>query len=138
MNDNSFIGRGWGFPPRFITPDPEVGRPSSGPIMVTQEEEISQSISLILSTTPGERVMRPEFGSKLADFVFEEMSANALAELKDFIASAITKFELRIDLNTVEIDTSGSAEGLLQIHVDYIIRDTNTRGNLVYPFLLNG
>ena len=127
--DQSFMGTGWRFPPEFNIDAKEVRT-------VAAEEDIQQSLYILFSTTPGERVMQPSYGCDLRSMVFENMTANAVMALKDMIEKAVLFFEPRIDLNFVDLDTSKIAQGILKILVDYTVRETNTRSNMVYPFYL--
>jgi len=124
----SFLGEGWAFPLAVRT-DGSVAE-------VAHEEDIRQSIQIILGTNPGERVMRPTFGAGLRAFVFEPMSTTTLARLRDRVRESLITWEPRIDVERVSITRSESQLGTLLIEIDYRIRATNTRTNLVYPFYL--
>ena len=132
--DNSFLGTGWSFPPSF---DSQTGKVS----LVNHEQDIQQSLLILLSTSPGERVMHPSFGCNIKKMVFENINEGVIAKIKDAVEKAILYFEPRITLNKVWVDTeTDPAEansvynGVLEIHLDYTIRKTNTRSNWVYPF----
>lgn len=125
--DRSFLGTGWAFPPVF--------HPGVSPIaMVSEEEDIRQSLCIILSTHLGERVMRPEFGSELHNMVYHNMDLTARTQLRASIENAILHFESRITLTNVEFDVSEERVGKMSILLEYTIRLTNARGNLVYPY----
>lgn len=128
MNQN-FLGTGWGFPPHF---DPR----SKHAVMVSDEQDIEQSLHILLSTTPGERVMQPSYGCPLRRMVFEVINDSALTEIRDVISKAVLFFEVRISLEHIEIDTERLYDGLLRLRLDYTIRRTNTRSNMVYPLYL--
>jgi phage baseplate assembly protein W len=128
-NDHSFLGTGWSFPPEF---DPDL----ESIVMVSDEQDIWESIQLILSTAPGERMMFPKFGCGIRKMVFEGINTTFLTQLKDLIRFSILNYEPRIILNDVTIDGSNANEGILYIRLDYTIRKTNSRSNLVYPFYL--
>lgn len=128
-NDHSFLGTGWSFPPEF---DPDMG----SVVMVSDEQDIWESLQLILSTAPGERMMFPKFGCGIRKMVFDNINITFLTQLKDLIRFAILNYEPRIILNDVTIDKADTEDGILRIRLDYTIRKTNSRSNLVYPFYL--
>lgn len=127
--ENSFLGRGWAFPPAF---DPK----SRKSVMAEEEEDIRQSLFIILSTTPGERIMNPKFGCDLISSVFDNIDSLAINRMKDQIRTAILNYEPRITLHEVLIDTRQSFEGVVHITMEYTIRKINVRTNIVYPFYL--
>lgn len=128
--DRSFLGTGWSFPPRF---DPR----TRAAVMATQEEDVAQSLRILLSTRPGERVMHPTFGCGIRRMVFEEMNDSTLTELRDTIQRAVLFFEPRITLEQVTVDVEDPREGVLRLRLEYTIRTTNTRSNLVFPLYLS-
>jgi uncharacterized protein len=128
--DEQFLGRGWVFPLVFENQGRQVR-------MVEAEDDIRQSLNILLSTELGERVMHPTFGWKRSALMFEPISTSFASYLKREIETAILFFESRIELNKVTFETSTSREGLIEIRLDYTIRTTNTRSNLVYPFYLD-
>lgn len=126
--NSSFLGTGWSFPPTF--------NQDSGTVeMVSDEEDIFQSLEIILSTRPAERIMQPDFGCELSQFVFEEISQGLITAIKGTISDALLYHEPRIDVEEINIDESEA--GLLLINVIYRVRVTNSRFNLVYPFYIN-
>lgn len=128
QTDEGFLGRGWGFP---IVP----GR--DGRLRLTnQEEAIRNSIFLILSTSPGERIMRPDFGCGIHDLVFQANTANLRGALQIQVREALVRWEPRIDVLEVRVDANPSAANQLVIRLDYRIRSNNALFNLVYPFFL--
>ena len=125
--DKSFLGRGWAFP---VTTD------AAGNIqMVSHEEDIRQSIEIILGTGHGERPLRPTFGCDLQAIVFEPMNTATIALVKLRVEQSLIEFEPRIDSIVVKV-TPFPNEGKLDIEVSYRVRRTNTFYNLVYPFYL--
>ena len=126
----SFLGTGWGFPVEFVKSNRSTVR------MVSLEEDIAESLRLLLSTRPGERVMRPFFGINLEDMVFEPVEESLKTYIKDLITKAILYFEPRIDLIKIEIITEEVLEGRFQIELEYSIRSTNSRFNFVYDYYL--
>ena len=123
----SFLGTGWSFPPEFSLETGEV-------LMTSDEEDIQASLKILLGTAFGERFLNPRYGLDMHELLFEPMSTTATAFLKDQINTAILIDEPRIDLLSLEIDTSAQFEGRVAIILEYEIRTTNSRFNLVYPF----
>lgn len=126
-NENSFLGKGWAFPPDF----PLNSNQNS---MVETEKDIKQSLMILLGTTPGERIMHPEFGCGINKLVYEPTSNSLFTKIKDLIEQAILLFESRIKLHDVIVEFNPKIEGVIYISLDYTIRAINTRENLVYPF----
>jgi phage baseplate assembly protein W len=127
--DKRFLGTGWGFPPSFAR--------FGGGLrvrMVSEEEDIRESLHILLSTAPGERVMQPDYGCGLRRLVFAHLNDSTLTEIRDVIGQAVLFHEVRITLNAVDADAGEWAEGLLKLRLDYTVRSTNTRTNMVYPF----
>ena len=127
MADPGFLGRGWSFPPRFSATTGRV-------VQVEAEEDIVESLRILFSTRPGERVMHPRYGCRLHDLVFEPMDDETEAAIETAIARAILFFEPRIELEDVSVETRDWLEGHLAIQRVYRVRTTNTRHNIVYPF----
>ena len=127
---NSFLGVGWGFPPKF-------SRMTHETEMVSQEEDIQQSLYILLSTYPGERVMNPKFGCGLRQFVHEEVNQTLFTHMKMIISNSIRDFEARINLNDVLFEYDNTEGSTLYITIDYTIRQTNSRHNMVYPFYMH-
>jgi phage baseplate assembly protein W len=128
--EQSFLGRGWSFPPTFA----DQGRSVA---MVEDEDDIRQSLTVLLSTRVGERVMRPTFGWRRDALVFEAMSTTFASYLRREIEAAVLFFEPRVILDTVRFEQLASKLGLIDMRLDYTVRATNTRTNLVLPFYLN-
>ena len=105
-----------------------------GIALARDETDIEQAIELILSTAPGERPMRPEFGCGVHDFVFDSIDASTVGSMELAIRDALDHWEPRIVVETVEFDLSAVDEGRLMIDIGYRVRATNTLRNLVYPF----
>lgn len=102
--------------------------------MVSEDDDIKQSLHIILSTAPGERVMLPSFGCGLKSMVFENITETTVTEIRDVIERAILFFESRIQVDDIEVDIKDIYEGLITINLHYTIRSINTRSNMVYPF----
>ncbi len=124
----SFLGTGWGFPPTF-----EIER--KGVVMVSDAEDICQSLEILLNTRLGERVLQPGYGANLKDQVFEPMNASMVAFIDDLVRTAIIYHEPRIRADDISV-TPEQVGGVLRISIDYTIRSTNTRFNIVFPFFL--
>ena len=127
--DTQFLGTGWGFPPAF---DPR----TRDVVMVTQQQDVEESLRILLSTSPGERVMHPTYGCGLQRMVFENIDESRLTEIRSLVERAVLFFEPRVVLHEVMIDTDELFAGILRLRLDYSIRTTNTRHNLVYPLYL--
>ena len=125
----SFLGTGWNFPIRVN------GR--GGLDYVDGPTLIEQSVWLILSTSPGSRVMEPEFGCGIHDYVFASNTPNLRATIAAEVERALVRFEPRIDVLSVRATTSADRETVLLVHIDYRIRANNAFHNLVYPFFIN-
>ncbi|MFQ6026086.1 MAG: GPW/gp25 family protein [Dehalococcoidia bacterium] len=126
-SNREWLGRGWGFPPEFDRRSREVN-------MVSAETDIAQSLEILLSTAPGERVMNPTYGCGLRALVFEIISETTITQIRDAIERAVLFFEPRIKLNNIEVDAAEAFRGLLRIRLNYTIKTTNSRSNIVYPF----
>ena len=128
--DKQFLGRGWAFPPTF-------DKNSGSPQLVGGVEDINQSLEILLSTSLGERIMQPEYGCNLRDFLFEPMNSSFIAFIKDLVTTAILYYEPRITVENVDVSSpteQAMNEGLMLIDVEYVIRNTNSRFNFVFPF----
>lgn len=126
--DISFLGTGWSFPPEFSK--------RGAARMVSADEDIRQSLHILLSTTPGERVMQPSFGCGLKSHVYDSINESTITILKDLIRRAILFFEPRVLLESIEADASNAIEGRLEFIIVYTIISANTRHNIVFPFYL--
>jgi len=123
----SFLGRGWGFPPEF-------NRATKAVNMLEDEADIKSSLEILLSTRLGERVMIPDYGCNLDELLFKPLTLTLKTFVIDLIKTAILYYEPRIDLNKIAIDPTDELEGVLLINLDYTVRATNSRKNMVYPF----
>ena len=123
----SFLGTGWGFPPAFSNKAAEVA-------MLSDVDDIQSSLVILLTTRPGERVMRPDYGCNLDELLFEPLTTTFKTYIKDLVSTAILYYEPRIEVNSIELDDTGELEGRIVISIDYTVSATNTRFNFVYPF----
>ena len=128
--DAGFLGTGWSFPPSFSLAGADVHT-------VSGAEDIEQSLAILLATRRGERVMQEDFGGELSEFVFGAMSRGLIGRLRDVVSEAILHHEPRISLNDVEVSEDQAGSGVLLIAIDYTVRATNSRYNMVYPFCLD-
>jgi phage baseplate assembly protein W len=122
-----FLGRGWAMP---VELDPRTGHVAS----VAYEDDIRQSILIILQTSPGERVMRPNFGCGIHELVFAALDSTAIQRIKSEIQDAVRRCEARVELLGVTVEETPSSEGKLIVELEYRVRRTNQVGNLVFPF----
>jgi phage baseplate assembly protein W len=127
MEINSFLGTGWSFPPAFT----KVGNTA---LMSENQEDIEESIRIILGTIPGERIMQPDFGCDLKKLVFEKVDSILISELNHIIYHALLNYEPRINLIDVALLMQDDLRGMLHLQLNYTIIITNTRHNMVYPF----
>lgn len=125
-DNNSFLGRGWGFPISFSENSATVG-------MVENETDIEQSLKILLSTMKRERVLLPDYGVDLKEMIFEPLSTSTATILTEKIGHAILFHEPRIILDGITYDQNVN-EGLIIIRIEYTIVATNTRTNVVFPF----
>jgi phage baseplate assembly protein W len=130
VNDSSFLGTGWSFPPTFTEGGADV-------VTVSDAEDIHQSLQILFATTPGERVMQDDYGCDLGRYLFEEIDRSLINSLTALVSDAILFHEPRVTLNNLQISDEEADGGLLLIHIDYTIRSTNSRFNMVYPFYLS-
>jgi phage baseplate assembly protein W len=128
--DPSFLGSGWSFPPSFSDGGAEVE-------MVSGAEDIHQSLQILLSTQLGERVMHEDYGCDLNHVLFEEIDQGLLNDINRIVSDAILYHEPRISLDKLDVSENADHPGLLLISIEYTIRSTNSRFNMVYPFYLN-
>lgn len=125
------LGIGWGFPVK-------VDSEKQARFAVAEyEESVRQSILIILSTAKGERVMRPDFGSGLSELAFAVNNTATQATAAFEVREALEKWEPRIDILSVETSSAGNRGEQLLIFIDYRVRTTDNRFNLVYPFYLD-
>jgi phage baseplate assembly protein W len=121
-----FIGTGWSFP-FAVEPDGTVA-------MASGTAKLEQAMRLVLETYPGERPMRPRFGSTLRDYIYEGASGHKTAEIADVVRDAIEQWEPRVDVADVEVYPDADRPGLLYIDIRYVVPGVNSPRNLVFPF----
>ncbi|MGH1453429.1 MAG: GPW/gp25 family protein [Paracoccaceae bacterium] len=130
----SFLGRGWRFPPRFDLEDVPDGGHVGHSAMVAGEADIGQSLEVLMFTILGERVMRPTYGLGIQMAVFDGTDPVTLTNLRARIEKAVLFYEPRIKLTHVDFGQDGVMQGRLDIHLEYDIPTTNSRGNRVFPY----
>jgi phage baseplate assembly protein W len=121
-----FIGRGWTYPARTNA--------SGGIALTSGDAEIAESIRLVLGTSVGERAMRPNFGSRVFEFVFAPVDATTGGRLAAEVRRSLRRWEPRIDVTDVRVRNDPGAPSTLLIFIDYVHKRTNDRRNLVFPF----
>jgi phage baseplate assembly protein W len=124
-----FLGRGWSFPPDFTAP-------VTGVAMLEDDADVASSLQVLLSTTPGERIMQPLYGCNLSELVFENLDTRMKTLMADKVESAILYYEPRVTLESVALDDSKTLDGVVLIQVVYTVKSTNSRFNFVYPYYI--
>jgi phage baseplate assembly protein W len=122
-----FLGRGWSFPPDFT-------RPGLGVAMLEEDADVASSLEILLSTTPGERILQPLYGCNLSELLFETLDTRMKTLMADKVESAILYYESRVNLESVKLNDSLELEGVVLIEVVYQVKSTNSRFNFVYPY----
>jgi phage baseplate assembly protein W len=122
----SFVGRGFSFP---------MGVDRDGGLRLTRgPEDLDTSMRVILSTAPGERLMRPQFGCRIWELLFEPVNFNTLGLMDQAVRDALAQWEPRAEVSEVQCVPDSRDPYLVHIHIAYKVRATNDRRNLVYPF----
>lgn len=126
---SSYLGRGWSFPPTFSKATAEAA-------MSEDEDDIRESLGILLSTRIGERMLQPKYGCDLDHLLFEPLDTGTATYTSELIKQAILMFEPRIDVLAVDLTQPLDGEGRIEILIEYRVRSTQSRYNLVYPFYL--
>lgn len=126
---HTFMGRGWKFPPTF-------SKQKRRAEMVENEEDIHEALHIILLTTRGERIMQPDFGCDVKRFVFDEITTTRITKVAEDIRKAILFGEPRVICESVTPQQDPEQDGLVYFKVTYVIRTTNNRRNIVFPFYI--
>jgi phage baseplate assembly protein W len=122
---DDFIGSGWAFPAAISR---------TGSVrLVSGVDEVDAAIRMILSTVPGERVMRPEFGCSMWEQLFAPLTAGTLGLIEQAVREALERWEPRIELQSV-VAVAEQGTATVRIAIDYRVRSTNDVRNLVFPF----
>lgn len=129
LNDtnNPFLGSGWSFPPRF-------SKIKKGVELVSGEEDIRESLRILLATRIGERFLQPKYGCNLDELIFEPLNTTVKTYIRGLVKQAILHYEPRIELEDVVIEALDEPAGKIELAVYYKVRATNSRDNLVFPF----
>jgi len=120
-----FVGAGWAFPMRVNA--------SGGIALVSGDEELAESMRLILGTAYGDRPMRPEFGCAIHDFVFAPADATTAGRIAFEVTRSLERWEPRVEVVDVEVEAGGDGSTLF-VDITYAVKGTNDRRNLVFPF----
>lgn len=127
--NKDFLGQGWTFPPGFDVS-------SRATLMVKDLDSIISSLNVLMGTTMGERLMQPQYGTSITEYFFRNVDASIATLIQTNILDAIIGFEPRIAANKVTVDTSRMTEGILLVTIDFTVRTTNSRNNIVFPFYI--
>lgn len=122
---SDLVGSGWAFPGAFT--------PAGTVALATGTRELDGAIRMIIGTAPGQRVMRPEFGCAIDDYIFEPLTPRTLGLIELAVREALLRWEPRIALETVAA-TVGAQDGVVDLEVGYRVKATNDHRNLVFPF----
>lgn len=126
-NEQAFLGIGWSFPPEFKQNTKAV-------TMLTDEEDIKSSLEILLSTKIGERIMQPKYGCNMDELLFSPLNRTLKTFVSELIKTAILYHEPRIDVEKIDITKGDDLSGELLVLIDFKVRATNSRINMVYPF----
>lgn len=125
--EEEILGRGWAFPPKF---DKNLNEPQ----MLVGEEDVKNSIEVIIKTKLGERVFREEFGSRIYELLFEPLNENMKTYMVDSLKTSLANNEPRIEVRRIRLEQADLTLGRVDISIDYQLIQTNTTNNLVVPF----
>jgi hypothetical protein len=126
--NGDFIGAGWAFPAHVD--------PRGGVALVRGTDELDASLRMILETAPGERVMRPDFGCRIWEHMFDATDPTTLGLMAQAVRDAVVRWEPRVDLEDVTVRVVPDDPSVVRIDVAYRVRSTNDRRNLVHPFYM--
>ena len=130
LRNREFLGQGLAFPLQV--------NPRGGITLATGERDIEQAIGIILETVPGERVMRPEFGCRVHELIFAPNNASTHGLIIHYVEQALERWEPRIQVQEVEVNTDPNSGATLLVEIKYIIKDSHDERSIVYPFFLMG
>ena len=130
VRDREYIGQGLAFPLQV--------NPQGGIALASGEHDIEQAIRVILSTAPGERVMRPEFGCRIHELIFAPHDAATESLVVYSVEEALAQWEPRIDVQDVDVSAEPGRDGALLVEIKYRVKDTHDERSIVYPFFLSG
>lgn len=124
-----FLGSGWSFPVTFSLENKQLQ-------LTKYEANINEMINVIMQTTFGERPFSPQFGGGLQTFFFKEMRPTLQGEIRESVKTALLNNEPRIKVLAVNVVFADLQNGLVEVAIDYLYNQTNTRHNYVYPFYI--
>ena len=128
IRTREFLGQGLAFPVHI--------NPQGGIALARGEEDIAQSIRIILETSPGERVMRPEFGCRAKELLFAPCNATTQNLMAYYVRRALARWEPRIEVLAVDVTSSPDSDGTLLVEISYEIKATHDTRSIVYPFFI--
>jgi uncharacterized protein len=130
LRNREFLGQGLAFPLQV--------NPRGSIALAMGERDIEQAIGIILETVPGERVMRPEFGCRVHELIFAPNNASTHGLIIHYVEQALERWEPRIQVREVEVNTDPSNGATLLVEIKYLIKDSHDERSIVYPFFLMG
>lgn len=125
--EEEILGRGWAFPPKF-------DKNNNEPEMLVGEEDVKNSIEVIIKTKLGERVFRDEFGSRIYELLFEPLNENMKTYMVDSLKISLANNEPRIEVQRIQLEQADLALGRVDIAIEYQLIQINKTNNLVIPF----
>jgi phage baseplate assembly protein W len=128
--DNKIIGTGWAFPPQF-------NMETNQTVMVTDVDDINQSLYILFTTEIGERVMQPNYGSALKSMIFESINEHFKSYMRLVLTRSILLYEARIKPITIDFIEDETLEGRYLMHLNYLVLATKQKNSFVFPFYLN-
>ena len=128
LRNREFLGQGWAFPLQF--------NPRGQIALSSGERDIEQAIRLILSTMPGERVMRPTFGCRAWELVFAPINSETGSLMSHYVTQALKFWEPRIEINDVDVFRDTADDGALLVEIQYTVNATHDPRSIVYPFFI--
>lgn len=129
MDARAFLGRGWSY--GVAQNAPGLG---DDVVLAAHEEDVRQAVRIILETGRGERLMRPDFGAGLEEFLFEPVNTTTCALVRHRVEESLHTWEPRIRIEALDVFPNRAELGRIDIVLEYSVRATNTFYNLVYPF----
>lgn len=130
MADNTFIGTGWAFPPRFDADNNQT-------VMATGVDDINQSLYILFTTELGERVMQPNYGSAMKRMLFESVNEHFNSYMRMVLTRSIVLYEARIRPLSIEFREDDTLDGRYLMLLEYVVLATRQKNNFIFPFYLN-
>ncbi len=129
MRSREFVGSGLHFPLRVN---------SHGGLALTQgASEVEESIRIVLETSPGERVMRPDFGCRVWELVFAPRNAATEATMIEYVEDALAMWEPRIEVISVTlVDDPNYDDSVVLVNILYRVKRTHDERSIVFPFYI--